>query len=166
MMKLQSILYLYYRHIKELNALKESDPDLYNYFLKEDPELLNFEQVIKEDKEREKKEVDEMGANIKEGQKYFTMKLFRKLVNEMVLKKSFVAFRHMIIGFRSACKITYEEESEGSENPVFYRYKIPNVKVFNQLISWCIKNLQKIFDYFLPNQKAVVFFIYILGNNW
>lgn len=59
------------------------------------------------------------------------------------------ALRNILAAFRSACYIADNEEKK--EN---FKYTLENGEFYNIFLTWCLKNLHKVFDYYLSIRKA------------
>lgn len=61
------------------------------------------------------------------------------------------------MGVRTACKMSINDDIDNKKNKkeIKYKYKILNAKTFNKLMSWSLKNLDRVFDHILKNEKVI-----------
>jgi len=133
-------------HKKQLEELKEKDPEFYKFLQENDKELLEFgndeadDNVEDEIPEGENLEEEEEIPKAKQLTKYMIINWQKQIVEKNSLKST----RKMIIALRAAAAID-EEFAEGKE----FSYAIDNISIFNKLVLTAVKYITPVFNHHL-----------------
>eukprot|EP00833_Pecoramyces_ruminatium_P001290 jgi/Orpsp1_1/1175322/evm.model.c7180000053405.1 len=136
-------------HKKQLEELKEKDPEFYKFLQENDKELLEFgkdddNEEVEEAPEAEIAEEEEEEEEYVTKAKQLTIKMIINWQNQIVEKKSLKSTKKMILALRAAAAID-EEYAEGKE----FSYAIDNISIFNKLVLTAVKYITPVFNYHL-----------------
>lgn len=134
------------KHKKELEKLKKSDPEFYKYLQKEENNLLEFDESaddVPDDEEQEDDEdvdMDDAEASESESEasdqeeeqadpfgddlELLTKKKVAAMIEQVDTKKSLPAMKKLLLAFKTAARMSDEEQQEG----VSFVYKIQDPK--------------------------------------
>ncbi|KAI5291414.1 Nucleolar Complex 2 protein [Ascosphaera aggregata] len=149
-------------HLKQLDALKEKDPEFYKYLKENDSELLDFgehgglaelDDMSQSDTEipgappKKKKKAtdgkDEVPQD--EAESTVTMEMVEKWNLLMRTQHSLRATRQAVLAFRTAAYIS-EAESEAKSN----KYTISDPNVYHQVLVTALELVPKVLEHHLP----------------
>jgi len=141
-------------HKKQLEDLKEKDPEFYKFLQENDKELLAFGNDEAEDNEVEDEEIPEGELEEEvEGEeeldevpkaKQLTKYMIINWQKQIVEKNSLKSVKKMIVALRSAAAID-EEYAEGKE----FSFAIDNISIFNKLVLTAVKYITPVFNNYL-----------------
>lgn len=168
------------RHMADLKALAEKDPEFFKYLQENDAELLNFDEntnVGGDDVEMsegdddegdsdEEKEEEEEGSKKGKGKgkeskrdkqkaakkknQILTKELLKTWQKNILETRSFKSLRRLLIAFRSAAQSGTEAEHDGDKE----RYEIQSPAVFNKLIVTTLKYTPMVFSAQIPYKEV------------
>ncbi|KAL6061879.1 Nucleolar Complex 2 protein [Balamuthia mandrillaris] len=145
-------------HKRDLEKLKETDPEFYAFLQQEDKELLQFGTGEEDEDEAEEEEEDqgeeEAADTGKPAKKASTggAGVGTTLTAEMTeqwgkaaLEGSLPATKRLVVAFKVACH-TNDADGEAAENEVHQAINIADSDAFNGLVLFCLKSMPLIFD--------------------
>ncbi|KAJ8655706.1 hypothetical protein O0I10_008591 [Lichtheimia ornata] len=160
------------KHKKELEKLKKSDPEFYKYLQKEENNLLEFDESaddVPDDEEQEDDEdvdMDDAEASESESEasdqeeeqadpfgddlELLTKKKVAAMIEQVDTKKSLPAMKKLLLAFKTAARMSDEEQQEG----VSFVYKIQDPKVFNMVVTGTMRCAPMVFNHFLKSNKT------------
>ncbi|KAI5307150.1 Vacuolar protein-sorting-associated protein 28 [Ascosphaera pollenicola] len=154
-------------HMKQLEALKDQDPEFYKYLKENDSELLDFEEhgdlaeldeMSDEDvdipgalpKKKKKKAAKNQGdAMQEEDEDTVTMAMVQKWNDLMKNQHSLRATRQAVLAFRSAAYIS-EAEAEEKSN----KYTISDPNVYHQVLVTALELAPHVLAHHLPTKTT------------
>ncbi|KAF4676084.1 hypothetical protein FOL46_007962 [Perkinsus olseni] len=141
-------------HKKELEALKETDPEFYKFLQETDQDLLEFghgEETVEESSEKEESKPK---AKVDAG--VLTMDRLNQLTEAAEGKKdgnkSLKALRAVLSAYRVASRMSKGEAKEGGaseegEESAAAGVRIEDATVFNAVLEWTLKNAPELLDH-------------------
>eukprot|EP01127_Copromyxa_protea_P009169 TRINITY_DN2141_c0_g1_i1.p1 TRINITY_DN2141_c0_g1~~TRINITY_DN2141_c0_g1_i1.p1 ORF type:complete len:709 (-),score=206.78 TRINITY_DN2141_c0_g1_i1:52-2178(-) len=128
------------QHKDELEALRSTQKEFFEFLEKEDSGLLQFgEDELQDDEEEEEDHI-------------LTQELFEQWKKEA--PTSIKITKKLVQAFHYACHINDTEDD--STKAFSERFKILNSSIFNELMLFCIKDLPKLFDTHLKRGEKKV----------
>ncbi|KAL6237756.1 Noc2p family-domain-containing protein [Aspergillus navahoensis] len=143
-------------HKKDIEALKEKDPEFYKYLQENDAELLEFGDLAEVDALSEgEEEQDEEPAKKKkkkaakeaEQASDLTVATVQKWQNLMEEQHSIRAMRQAVLAFRAA---TYLDDPDAQEQ----KYSISDSNVYHQVLVTALNNVPKVLAHHLPVKET------------
>ncbi|KAL2002772.1 hypothetical protein VTN02DRAFT_5990 [Thermoascus thermophilus] len=145
-------------HNRQLEALKEKDPEFYKYLKENDAELLEFGDHgdLAEVDELSEGEEDEPAKKKKKGkaaeeeeseENQLTVATVKKWQRSMEEQHSMRALRQVVLAFRSAAYIN-EQEAEGN------KYSISDPDVYHQVLITALEMVPKVLSHHLPVKET------------
>ncbi|EER04625.1 Immediate-early protein, putative [Perkinsus marinus ATCC 50983] len=139
-------------HMKELEALKETDPEFYKFLQETDQDLLEFgqgEEVEQGSEAKTKKPKTKADTGV------LTMELLNQLTEAAEGKKdgnkSLKALRAVLSAYRVASRMIRGEAKEGGESEEVEGsatgVRIEDAAVFNAVLEWTLKKAPELLDY-------------------
>ncbi|KAL2006811.1 hypothetical protein VTN00DRAFT_9479 [Thermoascus crustaceus] len=147
-------------HNRQLEALKEKDPEFYKYLKENDAELLEFgdhgdlaevdelsegEEEGPAKKKKKGKAAEEEEEEAEENQ--LTVATVKKWQKSMEEQHSMRALRQVVLAFRSAAYIN-EEEAEGN------KYSISDPDVYHQVLITALEMVPRVLNHHLPVKET------------
>ncbi|CAE7288110.1 Noc2l, partial [Symbiodinium pilosum] len=156
------------RHVEELQAIKEKDPEFYKFLVEEDQQLLDFtadaadaaseegeEEAVEEDKEEDEDEEDgtfvqEKATTSSSTARHLTLERFKQIENSAPL--AFTAFKAALNVYHTAVRsIDPDVEDGDDEAPARRRASkkkrsrgsltIDDEATFSEVLEWCLSNV-------------------------
>ncbi|KAM0786267.1 hypothetical protein ACM66B_007064 [Microbotryomycetes sp. NB124-2] len=139
------------RHVQDLEALAEKDPEFFKYLQENDAELLDFDNAPEQDRdeegddddddedEDEDEDDDALTKKSKgkeravEDQPVLTKAVLRSMQKSVLETRSFRSLRKLLLAFRSAANSGLEEAQSGE------LWQIESPSVFNKLVTTALK---------------------------
>ncbi|KND00855.1 mRNA-binding ribosome synthesis protein NOC2 [Spizellomyces punctatus DAOM BR117] len=139
-------------HKRELEELKEKDPEFFKFLQENDQELLDFvneEEEVGSDEEGEGDVADTEGMDVgdeldvedDDGVTVVTKEMIASWRASMVNKYSLRAVRKALLAFRAAAATGDPDEEQT------FSYKVENGAVFNNILLLCIKHAPSVFNH-------------------
>ncbi|KZZ94053.1 ribosome assembly protein Noc2 [Ascosphaera apis ARSEF 7405] len=152
-------------HLKQLEALKDQDPEFYKYLKENDSELLDFgehgdlaelDEMSDSDMEipgappkKKKKATKEEEMMQEEDENTVTMEMVQKWNDLMKTQHSLRATRQAVLAFRSAAYIS-EVEAEEKSN----KYTISDPNVYHQVLVTALELVPHVLAHHLPTKTT------------
>ncbi|KAI9467953.1 MAG: Noc2p family-domain-containing protein [Benjaminiella poitrasii] len=146
------------QHKKDMEALKERDPEFYKFLEAEDKDLLDFDESDDDlnDEELGDDEDQEQYSDMEEPEETIVQDvatvLTKAAVNEWVESvketKDFKAFKKLLSAFRTAARM-----SEDEDDNISLTYKIEDPAVFSKVITSTLRHAPIVFNHHLKPKK-------------
>jgi nucleolar complex protein 2 len=152
-------------HKRDIEALKEKDPEFYNYLKSNDAELLDFAEDADLDeidalsasedettprKKQKKAAKDESGSDDESEAatgNEVSKQLIQKWKSAMDTKSSLRAMKEVVLAFRSAAHLNDEEGKA-------YKYSISDPDVYHQVLVSALTFVPKVLQHHLPTKES------------
>ncbi|KAJ4988842.1 ribosome assembly protein [Stagonosporopsis vannaccii] len=152
-------------HKRDIEALKEKDPEFYNYLKSNDAELLDFAEDADLDEidalsasedettpRKKQKKVTKDDSDSDDGSKAATgnevsKQLIQKWKSAMETKSSLRAMKEVVLAFRSAAHLNDEEGKA-------YKYSISDPDVYHQVLVSALTLVPKVLQHHLPAKES------------
>ncbi|KAL4795714.1 Noc2p family-domain-containing protein [Aspergillus venezuelensis] len=140
-------------HMKDIEALKEKDPEFYKYLQENDAELLEFGDLaevdaLSEDEEEEPaKKKKKKAAKEEEQSADLTVATVKKWQNLMEEQHSIRAMRQAVLAFRAAA---YLDDPDAQEQ----KYSISDSNVYHQVLVTALGHVPKVLSHHLPVKET------------
>ncbi|CAG8455292.1 10089_t:CDS:10 [Paraglomus occultum] len=142
------------QHKQQLEALKEKDPEFFEYLQKNDKELLEFNLSDESDSnDEEAQALEEAGLKDQEkvaGPSVVTNELVSSWQHAITKKKSLRILKRLLLAFRAAAHVNDADDISKT-----FAYKITSAAVFNNLVVVCLKHVSDVFDHHLKTKDVV-----------
>ncbi|WEW54655.1 Nucleolar Complex 2 protein [Emydomyces testavorans] len=145
-------------HVGQLEALKEKDPEFYNYLKENDAELLEFgehgdlaeldelsESVEEESTPRKKKKTEK--AKESKTEKELLLSTVQQWQKSMSESHSLRATRQAVLAFRTAA---YVDEEDSQDR----RYTISDPDVYHQVLVTALDHVPKVLNHHVPVKET------------
>jgi len=141
-------------HKKDLEQLKEKDPEFYAMLKKEGKELLSFgeDEVSEEEEEEDDEEEEETETKVSNSEQEMTLKRLKEIENQLFQNHSNNALKTWLKLLKESIHYTLSEQ-DGVTNPKELRKLVQNEKVRDRVITLSITNLHAVFDSKLEIEK-------------
>lgn len=97
------------QHRKDMEALKEKDPEFYEFLRKEDEGLLDFDESDHSEEEEEEEKEEE--SDVEENQvPILTKAKLNEWVEKIKSTKDFKAFKSLLTAFKTAARMSEEDD--------------------------------------------------------
>ncbi|KAL4909919.1 hypothetical protein BDW74DRAFT_144017 [Aspergillus multicolor] len=142
-------------HMKDIEALKDKDPEFYNYLKESDAELLEFGDLAEVDALSEsEEEQDELAkkkkkkaAKEEEAASDLTVPTVKKWQKLMEEQHSIRAMRQAVLAFRAAA---YLDDPDAQEQ----KYSISDSNVYHQVLVTALNHVPKVLSHHLPVKET------------
>jgi nucleolar complex protein 2 len=144
--------------MRELDELKEADPEFYKFMEKEEKRLLKFGEEEVAEKADEKALADADPRSI----------LSEKMLKDWEIKAragSVKALKSLVDAFKVACHLNDDDEGDLEES-LTYSFKIMNSGVFNQIMQFAMKEMIPLFESHLKKDSKTQQTGYDLVAHW
>ncbi|KAI9293477.1 Noc2-domain-containing protein [Neoconidiobolus thromboides FSU 785] len=131
-------------YIKEMEKLKEKDPEFYKYIEENDKAVLDFGEGGDKD-EVENAEADEMNGTFDIGSTVLTVKQITSWEQHLIKSKSLNTAKELILAFRDGTHINDKNEEAG----LIAKYSFNSDKVFNKVMVAAMRSLPGFFNHHL-----------------
>jgi nucleolar complex protein 2 len=139
-------------HKKDLESLKETDPEFYKFLQEEDSELLDFDESEGEEEDEDEDDVDDDGeprsASKQLDAKTLTSAVVTKLCERAAAADSLGAARNLLRAYRAAAH--YGDEDEDEEAGV----KLASSSAFHALVTFTLEEMDTILRGLLGHPPA------------
>ncbi|KAJ4322656.1 Nucleolar Complex 2 protein [Neodidymelliopsis sp. IMI 364377] len=149
-------------HKRDIEGLKEKDPEFYNYLKSNDAELLDFaedadlaeidalsaseDETTPRKKQKAAKDDSDDESEAAMGNEV-TKQLIQKWKSAMDTKSSLRAMKEVVLAFRSAAHLNDEEGKA-------YKYSISDPDVYHQVLVSALQFVPKVLNHHLPAKEA------------
>ncbi|KAH6643077.1 ribosome assembly protein-like protein Noc2 [Boeremia exigua] len=152
-------------HMRDIEALKEKDPEFYNYLKSNDAELLDFAEdanldeidalSASEDETTPRKKQKKVAKDAPESDdeseaatgNEVSIQLIQKWKSAMDTKSSLRAMKEVVLAFRSAAHLNDEEGKT-------YKYSISDPDVYHQVLVSALTLVPKVLQHHLPAKES------------
>ncbi|KAI8878527.1 Noc2-domain-containing protein [Backusella circina FSU 941] len=139
-------------HKKQLEELKERDPEFYEYLQKENDGLLEFEESDTEMKDEDDEVYSDMEENGLEENGVADLpvldkKTFAEWSKRVTTKQDLKAFKKILAAFRTAARMSEENDD------ITFSIKIEDPNVFHKVIVFTLQNAPTFFAHHLKPKK-------------
>ncbi|KAG1052511.1 hypothetical protein G6F43_005360 [Rhizopus delemar] len=126
------------QHRKDMEALKEKDPEFYEFLRKEDEGLLDFDESDHSEEEEEEEKEEE--SDVEENQvPILTKAKLNEWVEKIKSTKDFKAFKSLLTAFKTAARMSEEDDK------ITFAIKIEDPTVFSKVITTTLRYAPIIF---------------------
>ncbi|RCI02194.1 Nucleolar Complex 2 protein, partial [Rhizopus stolonifer] len=117
------------QHKKEMEELKERDPEFYEFLQKEDEDLLEFDESDHSEHEEEEEEEMESDEDKQANIPVLTKAKLNSWVEKVKSTKDFKAFKNLLTAFKTASRMSEEDDK------ITFSVKIEDPNVFSKVIT-------------------------------
>ncbi|RDW90221.1 mRNA-binding ribosome synthesis protein NOC2 [Aspergillus mulundensis] len=142
-------------HMKDIEALKEKDPEFYKYLKENDAELLEFGDLAEvdalseseEEQDEPAKKKKKKAAKEEEAASDLTVATVKKWQKSMEEQHSIRAMRQAVLAFRAAA---YLDDPDAQEQ----KYSISDSNVYHQVLVTALNHVPKVLSHHLPVKET------------
>lgn len=145
------------QHKKELEELKERDPEFYEFLQKEDGDLLgfgesedeedNFDDEEDQENEQEYSDMEEPEENTASDVPVLSKATLNEWIENVKSTKDFKAFKKLLTAFKTAARMSEEDDK------LTFVLKIEDPAVFSKVISSTLRLAPVVFSHHLKPKK-------------